>query len=316
LLIHVVAIEEGGAMGERGGFQTNIVVADLLRQYAGALEQQRASSFRVNAFRRAAQTVETLDDDLRERFAHEGYEGLLALPAVGSGIAAAMREILLSGRWTRLEQIRGTLDPVKLFQTVATIGPALARRIHDALQVETLEDLELAAHDGRLATVPGMGERRAAAVRGALSVMLGHRRLRLRSTRDGPPVALLLEVDREYRENAAAGNLTRIAPRRFNPEGEAWLPVFHCERDGWNFSALFSNTARAHQLGRTHDWVVIFFDDGGDREGQHTVVTETVGRLQGRRVVRGREPECFAFYADEFAPPPPAAMGSESHASL
>jgi DNA polymerase/3'-5' exonuclease PolX len=51
----------------------------------------------------------------------------------------------------------------------------------------------------------------------------------------------------------------------------------------------------AHDLGKTHDWVVIFFEQNGF-EGQSTVVTETSGPLMGRRVVRGREPKCMLFY--------------------
>jgi putative hydrolase len=54
---------------------------------------------------------------------------------------------------------------------------------------------------------------------------------------------------------------------------------------------LFSNTARAHQFGRTDDWVVIA-SDSRDGDGQWTVVTARTGSLQGRRVVRGREDEC------------------------
>ena len=103
----------------------------------------------------------------------------------------------------------------------------------------------------------------------------------------------LLEVDRDYRKLARAGKLPKIAPRRFNPEKRAWLPVMHTERDGWHFTVLFSNTARAHQLGRTEDWVVIYFYDGEHEEAQQTVVTETHGPLKGQRVVRGREQECL-----------------------
>ena len=64
----------------------------------------------------------------------------------------------------------------------------------------------------------------------------------------------------------------------------------------WTFSP-YSNTARAHQLGRTHDWVVLYYYDGDHQEGQHTVVTETHGPLEGQRVVRGRESECSGYYA-------------------
>ncbi len=59
--------------------------------------------------------------------------------------------------------------------------------------------------------------------------------------------------------------------------------------------ALFSNTALAHRLERTRDWVVIFFEKG-DVRGQRTVVTEPRGDLAGRRVVRGRENECRVYY--------------------
>ena len=109
-----------------------------------------------------------------------------------------------------------------------------------------------------------------------------------------PGVDLLLEVDREYREKAERGALPKIAPRRFNPSGAAWLPILHTERGDWGFTALFSNTALAHELGRVRDWVVIYFHKDSGPEGQRTVVTESRRPLAGRRVVRGREAECPA----------------------
>ena len=106
----------------------------------------------------------------------------------------------------------------------------------------------------------------------------------------------ILDVDGEYRRKAAAGVLRMIRPRRLNPERRAWLPVLHTERGARRYTALFSNTERAHELRRTHDWVVIYGEDGG-REDQATVVTEWRGVLAGRRVVRGREAECRRLYA-------------------
>jgi putative hydrolase len=117
------------------------------------------------------------------------------------------------------------------------------------------------------------------------------------AAQEGPPVETLLEVDREYRDGAEAGRLPTIAPRRFNPEGKAWLPVLHAKHGDWHFTALFSNTARAHELGRVHDWVVIYAEDRDHHERQYTVVTPPGGPLAGRRVVRGREAECRAWYA-------------------
>jgi putative hydrolase len=268
-------------------------VADKLRQAADLLAQQGANPFRVSAYRRAADAITAQRQDLRDILDREGPAGLVALPRIGQGIAAAIAEMLRTGRWSQLDRLRGTLDPVRVFQTVPGIGPALAQRVHDTLGIDTLEALEIAAHDGRLEAVPGIGARRAAMIRGALQNLLGSTPVS-RQLPDGPAVATLLDVDREYREKATAGTLRTIAPRRFNPEGKSWLPVLHTRRGRWHFTALYSNTARAHDLGRTQDWVVVYFYDDDHQEGQHTIVTETQGPLTGQRVVRGREAECHA----------------------
>jgi hypothetical protein len=276
-------------------------IAASLRQAAELLQAQGANPFRVNAYRKAADAVLAYAGDLRGLFERKGLEGLDELPGVGAGIAAAIGEMLRAGRWSQLERLRGALDPVRLFQTVPGIGPGLAQRIHDELEVDTLEALEAAAHDGRLDGVSGVGKRRAAAIRAALAALLQRAPLRRGAgglARVGEPtVETLLDVDREYREKAARELLPTIAPKRFNPKGEAWLPVLHAHRGDWSFTALFSNTARAHELGRTRDWVVLYFYDGEHVEGQRTVVTEARGRLAGKRVVRGREAECVAHYA-------------------
>jgi hypothetical protein len=278
----------------------NAQIADLLRETAQLLEAQGANPFRVGAYRNAAAEIARLPESVRAIFDEKGVAGLEALPHVGRGIAAAIAEMLITGRWSQLERLRGSVDSAQLFQTVPGIGPGLAERIHDALHIDTLEALEVAAHDGRLESVAGVGPRRAAAIRAALGSML--RRTRVRpplapAPSRGPDVSALLEVDREYREKAGGGKLPTIAPRRFNPEGKSWLPVLHAQRAGWHFTALYSNTALAHRLGKVRDWVVIYFYDHDHTEGQHTVVTETRGPLAGRRVVRGREPECKANYA-------------------
>lgn len=278
----------------------NQKVAGKLREAADLLQQQGANPFRVNAYRRAADTVSGLDEDLTVLVRRRGMEGLLALPNVGRGLATAIDEILRTGRWAQLERLRGVLDPEKLLQAVPGIGPRLAQRLHDELHIDTLEALELAAHDGRLASLRGIGPRRAAAIRATLESMLSRvRGVRPRTQTDGPSVDLLLDVDREYRDKSAQGELPTIAPKRFNPSGTAWLPILHTERDGWHFTVLFSNTARAHELKRTHDWVVVYFYDDHHQEGQHTIVTETRGPLIGQRVVRGRESECRALYDRE-----------------
>jgi transposase len=121
--------------------------------------------------------------------------------------------MLTTGRWGQLERLRGTAEPEKLFRVVPGIGAGLARRIHESLHVDTLEALEIAAHDTRLASVPGIGPRRAAIIRAGLATMLGRPGGRRPAARE-PAVEVLLDVDREYREKGERGQLTKIAPRR------------------------------------------------------------------------------------------------------
>lgn len=161
--------------------------------------------------------------------------------------------MLATGRWAQLDRLRGSADPERLFQRIPGIGPRLARRIHEGLDIDTLEELEVAAHDGRLESVPGVGPRRTAQVRASLESLLSRR------SRPGPPdpepdegvpeVETLLDVDREYRESAAAGRLPLIAPRRFNPERKAWLPVLHASRGRGHFTALFLQHQKIQDIG-------------------------------------------------------------------
>ena len=108
-----------------------------------------------------------------------------------------------------------------------------------------------------------------------------------------PSVEELLDVDREYRRKAAGGELPLIAPLRFNPSRDRWLPVLHTRRGPRRYTALYSNTERAHRFGRTRDWVVLYSRDVTG-EHQYTVITGTHGALRGHRVVAGREHECLS----------------------
>jgi DNA polymerase (family 10) len=272
---------------------SNSEVADRLDEVANLLEEQGGNQFRVQAWRGGAATIRRLTRPLRDVLAEEGLEGLDRLPGIGQGLARAVRQLIETGRLATLERLRGESDPAALLASVPGIGHTFARRIHDRLGIESLEELELAAHDGRLASLDGIGSKRLTGIRDALGTRLRNRR---RSPPDDvPDVAELLDVDREYREGAAAGKLSTIAPRRFNPLGESWLPILHTTRGERHYTALFSNTATAHRLNRSHDWVVIYWD-GRDGERQCTVVTELKGPLIRRRVVRGRESECFTHY--------------------
>lgn len=278
----------------------NQQLAATLEEVGALLEVQGANPFRVQAYRRAAETIRGLKGPVAEILQAEGIGGLMQLPRIGRSLAHAIEHLVRSGCLPLLERLRGENAPERIFASVPDIGPGLAQRIHEQLGIETLAELETAANDGRLAQVTGMGQKRIRAVRESLAGRFARRRQteipkEQRDVGELVPIAELLDVDSEYRRLAEQGKLPRIAPRRFNPTGAAWLPILHTERGKRHYTALYSNTARAHEFGTTHDWVVIYRDDDHDH-GRWTVITANYGRLRGRRIVRAREDECAAYY--------------------
>jgi putative hydrolase len=256
---------------------------------------QGANSFRVDAYRRAAATLQDLPEPVAAIFEREGLDGLQRLPGIGDHLSVAIRDMILTGRYPLLEHLRGEVDPVKLLQSAAGVGRIQAERLHRQLGIDTLEELEAAAHSGRLQKIPGFGPKRITGIIDSLASRLDRLRRPTPHQPGDPPVDELLDVDREYRAGVLTDALPKIAPRRFNPNHDAWLPILHTERDGRHYTALFSNTARAHELGKTADWVVLYHEAPyGGRP--YTVITSNKGPLQSKRIVRGREAECIELY--------------------
>lgn len=270
---------------------SNAEAARRLEEAAHVLEGRGENLFRVRAYRTAAQTVRNLDRPAVEILRAGGRRALRELPGIGDRLSLHLEQLLLTGHMPSIEALGDR--PEEVMATLAGVGPELAKRIADSLHVQSLEELERAAYDGRLSRVPGMGPKRLRGVREALAGRF--RRPVGGPLAETPPVEDVLEVDRQYRDQASRGLLRQIAPRRFNPTGAAWLPVLKVRKGGRRYRALYSNTESAHRLGKDHDWVVIYYEKDG-ATGQCTVVTESSGPLKDRRVIRGREMECARYY--------------------
>ena len=283
----------------------NQEIACILDQIADYLEMKDENPFRIKAYRDGADSIRSFNDSISQIALKKDKEKLESIPNIGEGIANIITSYVKTGRSEMLERLKGEISPIDLFNQVPGIGKKLAKRILEQLDISTLEELEQAAYDGRLDQVKGFGEKKVKNIQVSLAGMLSTsaQRSRRHSTsqeesKESPEIETLLDIDKEYRHKAKQNQLRKIAPKRFNPEGEAWLPILNTDKKGWKFTALYSNTALAHDLNKTHDWVVIYYERD-DQEDQATVVTETKGPLEGKRVVRGREAECREYYEKE-----------------
>jgi DNA polymerase (family X) len=153
--------------------RTNRDVADRLQEAAHLLRQQGSDRDCVDAYRRAAAVVRGWPVPIEQVYRERGLDGLDDLPGIGPTIARAIRELLTRGRLPIRERLRGAADPVTLLASLPGIGPRLGARLHDELNIDTLEQLESAAHDGRLASIGGFGEKRLAGIKDSLAHRLG-----------------------------------------------------------------------------------------------------------------------------------------------
>lgn len=129
--------------------------AQVLEQIAAFLELKGENPFRIRAFRTAAKTVGGLPVELDLAVA----DGTLAATrGVGPATLQIVQELMSSGRSSLLEELREQVPPglVEMLQ-ISGLGVAKIRQIHEALDIDSLPELEAAARDGRLARLPRFG---------------------------------------------------------------------------------------------------------------------------------------------------------------
>lgn len=136
---------------------TNHTIAHTLETVAELLDAQNANPYRVQAYRNAAATLRQLAPYVGDILQQEGLPGLIRLPHIGRSIAQAIEQLVETSQLPLLERLRGSTMPEQVLATVPTIGPKLASRIYETLDIETLTELQAAAYDGRLDQVPGFG---------------------------------------------------------------------------------------------------------------------------------------------------------------
>lgn len=131
-------------------------IARTLRVYADLLEISGDNPFRANAFRRAADAVDGMAGEVEETSAEE----LAAVPGIGPGTAAAVRDLVETGHFAPLDELlqRVPVSVLELLE-VSGIGAKSAGRFYRELGIGSLSELETAAQAGRIGSLKGFGAR-------------------------------------------------------------------------------------------------------------------------------------------------------------
>jgi DNA polymerase (family 10) len=132
-------------------------VAQVLEQIAAFLELKNENPFRIRAFRTAARAIISFPGELRQSL-EDG--SLASAKGVGPATLQIVAELVNTGRASMLEELREQIPPglVEMLE-ISGLGVAKIRQIHDVLGIDSVPELEAAAHDGRLAKLPRFGAR-------------------------------------------------------------------------------------------------------------------------------------------------------------
>ncbi|HEY0510679.1 MAG TPA: DNA polymerase/3'-5' exonuclease PolX [Thermoanaerobaculia bacterium] len=136
----------------------NPEIARTLEEVADILEIQNANPFRIRAYRNAVRTVETVTVPLR-RWVEE-RRALTDLPGIGKEMANHIREMVETGTLGFRDELLAAV-PRSLIELMRLpgLGPKKARKIWDDLKIGSVDELEAAAKEGRIASLPGFGAR-------------------------------------------------------------------------------------------------------------------------------------------------------------
>jgi len=134
----------------------NPEIARILEEVADVLEIQNENPFRIRAYRNAVRTVESLTTPLR-KWVEEG-RSLTDLPGIGKEMANHVKEMVETGTLGFRDELLAEV-PRSLIELMRLpgLGPKKARKVYDELKIGSVDELEAAAKEGRIASLPGFG---------------------------------------------------------------------------------------------------------------------------------------------------------------
>ncbi len=143
-------------------------VALRFAELADFLEIDAANPFRIRAYRNAARTIGDLGEEVSDIV--DRGDDLTSVEGIGKDLAAKIEEVLRSGTLHALQEVQKRIPPSlgELLQ-LPGLGPKRVKVFYENLGIQSLDDLELAAREGRLRELPGMGKKTEEKLLGAIA---------------------------------------------------------------------------------------------------------------------------------------------------
>ncbi|MFQ6065604.1 MAG: DNA polymerase/3'-5' exonuclease PolX, partial [Candidatus Bathyarchaeia archaeon] len=239
-------------MGELSKIK-NREIADILYEIADLLEI-KGVQFKPRAYRRAAQTIETLPEDVKMIYERDELQ---EIPGIGSSIASKIQEIVETGSLEYLEELREELPQgLRELMGIEGIGPKTALKLYDKLKISSIEELESAARQGKIRDLEGFGEKTEENIlRGIEMYRSAQERFLL-----GYTLPIAEEIERKLKdlEEVTRISLAGSIRRRKETIGDADILVTSQEPSKvMNFFTQLSEVKRVLAKGKTKSTVVL-----------------------------------------------------------
>lgn len=148
---------------------SNAAISRVLRQIAYLIELAQDNNkeadknksntvFKIRAYRRTADIIENLSSNVEELYNKQKLKGLIAIPSIGKAIALKIEEYITTGKIEYAEELkkRTTINVEEFYHLEGVgIGPKTVKALHDNLGLNNLTDVERAAMEGKIRSVPG-----------------------------------------------------------------------------------------------------------------------------------------------------------------
>jgi DNA polymerase (family 10) len=189
----------------------NSDIAKVFSDIADLLEIKGENQFKIRAYQRATRTIEHLPVEI-EQMVREG-KSLEEIPGVGEAIAKKTTELVTTGHLRYYDELRAEFpEGISTLLDIPGVGPKIAMRLSNELGVSNIDDLEGAIHDGRVASLPRLGDKVAENILRQVQAM----RTKERRIPIGEALPVVEEIAAELRECPGLRNLTPAGSlRRF-----------------------------------------------------------------------------------------------------
>jgi len=137
----------------------NLEIAAIFYEMADILELQNVK-WKPEAYRKAARQIETLSTPIEEVYEKGGIKALTEIPGVGEKLAKKIEEYIKTGKIKEHERLKGEI-PKGLNELINLpgLGPKKALKLYKELSIDSIEKLEKAAREGKIAKIEGFGEK-------------------------------------------------------------------------------------------------------------------------------------------------------------